>query len=294
MTTITEENYGAGTSPDDFIGAGELPLDDPDDVSAGHDAEPDAPYGWTRDPDTGQMRPKKRPGRPGKPPAAEELAQKDPVTRAEDRRPKSRDQQPKTDADYPPMPRGGVIASGVNRLYRRAGKIVRAMDYDIGTAIIECTRKDEDDDLTVGEAWENLCKANPRIRAFILKVIAGGAWGELVMAHAPIMLAIAMKPAIMRLIPFRRLVESLAEPDDDSPDGDLGGLTAGDVDQAAGMAEQLAEQAVRKMGLNVSPEEMAEARRMAEQAMAGGGNIPPAFRRQQPKSKTRAQRNGAR
>ena len=292
MTTLTEENYAAGTSPDDFITPDEPAIDEPGDVSPGQDDLAEAPYGWMRDPDTGDLRPKKRPGRPRNPPGPEELAAKEPVTRAKDRAPTPG--KPKAgEVQYPPMPSGGTIARGVNRLYRRAGKIVRAMDGDVGTAIIECTRKEDDDDVTVGEAWENLCKTNPRIRAVILRIIEGGAWGELLMAHAPIALAIAMKPAIMRLIPFKRLVESMAERDDDAPEGDLGGLTAEDAGQMADMSEQMARMAAARMG-DVPPDVVAEAQRMASRMMGGEVPVPAAFRRQQPQNKSRAQRKGGR
>jgi hypothetical protein len=177
------------------------------------------------------------------------------------------------------MPRGGVIAAGVNKLYRRGGKIIRAMDPDIGNAVIACTRKDEDDELTVGEAWEALAKTNPRIRAFIMRAISGGAWGDLVMAHAPIGLALFMKPQVQRLLRLERLVESMAEPDEDTPDGEgglPGGMTAEDFGQMRDMAAE-------QLGVPVSDEQLAEA-----VAQAG---VPPAFRAQ-PRRRTRAARRG--
>jgi hypothetical protein len=295
MTATITENYAAETSPDDFITPDQPPDDPPGDETAGQDADTEAPYGWTRDKATGELRPKMRPGRPKNPPGPEELAAKEPVTRARDRAPKT-GKIVSGPVTYPDMPPGGTIARGVNRLYRRAGKLVRAMDYDIGTAIIECTRRDDDDDLTVGEAWEAVCKTNPRIRAWVLNLIKGGAWGDLVMAHAPIALAIMMKPAILRLIPFRRFIESMAERDEDAPEGDLGGLEPGDVEDMADVGEQMAAQAARKMeqaarAMGASADDIAQARAMAE-AMAGGGAVPPAFRRQQPQNRSRAQRRG--
>jgi hypothetical protein len=183
--------------------------------------------------------------------------------------------------------KAGVIANGVNRLYRRAGKIVRAMDSDIGTAIIESARNTagpgEPDD-SVGAAWDELAKTNPRVRKFLLKAVAGGAWAQVVMAHAPIAMAIVMKPAILRLIPFSKLIASMAEPDEDTPAGEGGlpaGLTAADAQQMAGLAQaQMA-----RMGLSIPPEVAAQ---MAEAAaaMAGGGiqpSAPPGFVRQQPR-----------
>lgn len=287
MTAGTEEKYEAGTGPEDFSQA----EDPPEDISAG---EGEAPFGWTRDRKTGELRPKRRPGRPAVPPGPEQVIADEPVERAADRPPgdgKDKDKRPKgTPPPAPPMPRGGVIATGVNKLYRRAGRIIRAMDEDIGNALIECTKPGEDDELTVGEAWENLCKVNPRIRRFLLKAISGGAWGDLVFAHAPIGIALMMKPWVRKLIPLERLVSSMAEPDEDTPEGEgnlPGGMTEADFGQMKDLAEHQARAMARRMGVNLTDAELAEA---SAAAMAGG---PPSFRRQQPRRMTKAQRRGA-
>ena len=187
------------------------------------------------------------------------------------------------------MPRGGVLAAGINKLYRRAGKIIRAFDHDIGQAVIECTRADdlEEGELTVGEAWEALAKANPRIRRFLLKAIAGGAWTDLVMAHAPIGIALMLKPSVQRFIPFGRLLESVAEPDEDSGDGEgglPGRMTAADFEELKGQAEQQARRMAERMHLTVSPEELAEA------AASVGAGAMPGNRQQRRAAASRARR----
>ena len=201
----------------------------------------------------------------------------------------------KKDAPVPQF-REGQIAKGVNRLYRKAGKIVRAMDPEVGNAIIEATKKEDDDDITVGEAWEELARTNVRIRRFLLKMIAGGAWGQLFMAHAPILLAVIMKDSVRRFIPFMKIIESMAEPDDDSAPGEgglPGGMTAGDVAEAS----RLAQAQMAKMGFEVSPDIARAAERMFGGAAGGDGatgSPPPAFTRNQPRKQTRAQRAGHR
>jgi hypothetical protein len=130
------------------------------------------------------------------------------------------------------------------------------MDPDIGTAIIESTRSTDEDggDDSVGAAWEELARANPRIRGMLLRLIAGGAWGQLLMAHAPILLAVIMKDGIRKHIPFVKLLEALAEPDEDgqAAAGGLGGLLAGmtpeDMQQMAAMAQGLMGQAAARTG----------------------------------------------
>lgn len=287
------DDYAAGTGPEDFAAADEIPGDTLTDAeTAGSDfADGAAPYGWTRDRKTGTLRAKKRPGRPAVPPSAEELAAivaaadaaGAPAEREPDRppaAPQGRRRGRGTPHDpAPAMPRGGIIAAGVDKLYRRAGKILRALDHDIGQALIECTRAEllEEGELTVGQAWEQLAKTNPRIRAFLMKAIAGGAWGDLIMAHAPIGIAIVMKPAVQRFIPWGRVMESMAEPDEDTPEGEgglPGGMTAADLEDLKATASETARRVAARMGMQVSDEELAEAA-----ASVAGGGVPPAYNR---------------
>lgn len=278
------------------------------------EAGDEAPYGWTTDRATGERRPKRSPGRPRKPPSLEELkaakAEEGEAPEPEpDKAPgssKPKGGKPggplKAPADTVPY-RPGVIATGVNKLYRRAGKIVRAMDPDIGEAIIACTRKEDDDDITVGEAWDQLARANPRIRAWLMRVISGGAWSDLVMAHAPIGMAIVMKPAIAgrlfpepkdgqppRRGPFARLAASMLEPDEDTRPSDL---RPADADAMFAVAEQQARRVAERMGLGpVSEADMAQAREMVAAQLGGPPGVPAAFVRSQPKRQTRAARRG--
>lgn len=239
---------------------------------AAKDAAPDgdaAPFGMTRDRETGELRPKKTPGRPRSSPSIEDLkAARDQAaaTGAPDGPPADRapgkpgrgsrskiKTPPGTPAEPVPQHRPGIITKGVNRLYRRAGKFVKAMDRDIGIAVIESTKNTAEDgepDDSVGAAWDELARTNPRIRVFLLRIIAGGAWGQLVMAHAPIAMAIVMKDGIRKHIPFMKLIEALAADDDEGavdgvpvPAGGLGGLLAGmrpeDMQQMAAMAQRM-------------------------------------------------------
>ena len=288
-------------------------------------AAAEAPFGYTRD-----GRPKKSPGRPRKlPPSLDELrgseapdadagegeeagsgngAAHTPPEPAQDRAPdenRRRVRRARSAAASTPAPpyRAGVIATGVNRIYRRTGKIVRAMDPDIGTAIIESatnTAGPGEPDDSVGAAWDELARTNPRIRRFILKCLAGGAWGQLVFAHAPIGMAIVMKPAIARRIPFMGLIESLAEPDEDTSPGEgglPGGMTAADAQQMADLARQQA----ARMGLSLSPETAAAMAQMAQNMMGPrlvpsappGGAAPPAARHQPRRPAGRAARKKA-
>lgn len=198
------------------------------------------PDGWVRDRATGEYRPPKRRGR--KPPATPPPTDHDPIDRGEDTEPDSKARG--KNARGVPRWKAGVIAKGMTKLYRRTGKIVKAMDRDIGIAIIECA---ED----CGEAWDDIARQNPRIRAFLLKMITGGSWMALVWAHAPIVMAVVMKDGIRKHIPFMRFINTLFEPDEDGTSelsDALGGLNAADAQQMMQAAQAMMPNIIRSMG----------------------------------------------
>lgn len=234
----------------------------------------EAPYGYMTDPVTGETRPRKRPGRRsksaklplGKSPTVEELQTLGSLPEGEEDQapgapPKGRRKASmKTEASLPPF-RAGVIAKGINKLYRRAGRIIRLFDNDIGVAVIATTHADPDDDdpTTVGDAWENLARTNPRIRAFLLKLVTGGAWSAVFEAHMPILLAIVMKDGIRSRLPLMGLMESFLT---DEPDGDDGEL------QPSGLAQMMG---------GISPDDMAQMIQMGQMMMGqAAANVPRA------------------
>lgn len=230
-----------------------------------------APYGYTRDPN-GAIRPKKTAGRrpraaapqtpAGLPPSLEELkeakatAAAKPEKAKEDVPPASvsakgpkislgKRKEPKAKPAPEPLPpfRAGPIAKGINKLYRKAGRIVRMWDSALGSAIIACTLPDPDDEeaATVGDAWEELAKVNPRIRAILLKLLTGSAYGALFWAHAPIFMALLMKDSIRDRLPGAAMLGALLGDDDEDPMAaggmpDLGGLGINQIDLGAMMA----------------------------------------------------------
>lgn len=314
MTVTAEDNAAEIDLAGDVLFAEDPPSED---VSAGQESAQDIPDGYVRDRDTGEIRPRKRPGRrpkPVTPPDETELAAAAPIEPEPDTAPKPPGKHrrffaiPDGPAEEIPMPRGGVIAKGVDRLYRRAGKIIRAADYDIGQAVIECTRREDDDDQTVGEAWEAVARNNPRIRRYLLTAVSGGDWADLVMAHAPVGMAIVMKPAISRMIIpqaddkgnlqqpgiIGRAVQSFLEPDEDSADGDL---LPEDAEEIASVANAQMERMADRVARSMTPQQKAAAERAMSRMAAGlspgdDPDIPAALRRQQPKHRSRSARKG--
>jgi hypothetical protein len=206
------------------------------EAAPGNGADLEAPYGYTEDPRTGERRPKKSPGRPRKSPSLEDLkAAKEAEPAPDDRRDGDRAPQlpkgrrgrraegatPRPAAAVPQKYRAeGSIAKGINQLYRRTGRLVRVFDQDIGQALIDITRAEDPEDVTVGDAWEQLAQSNPRVKAFLLRMLAGGAWSGVFMAHAPVMGAILMKDAIRRRIPLASLFTAVAEDETEASAGE--------------------------------------------------------------------------
>ena len=248
------------------------PIEEPNEPPPVAEESQEAPYGWVTDAKTGQKRPRKRPGRRpkdvsppgGKSPALEDLQALGSLPEASEDAPpappaKESRKFARMKAEPAPLPpfRAGVISKGINSLYRRAGRIIRIWDMEIGTAVVACTKAEDPDDLTVGEAWENLAKTNPRIRAFLLRVIEGGAMTQVFTAHLPILLAIVMKDGIRRRIPILKLADSFLQ-----DDGDDGGPVPSDFSQAMG---------------GISPDDMAQMMHFAQGMM---GNIAEGMGRQ--------------
>lgn len=286
-----DEFYTAEDPPEDPDPQGSGALADPPEPSAAADEPPppdpvSAPFGYTRDRGSKEWRPKLRPGRPKHPPTAEELKAGAPPEPPpadepprEDRRAAPAAPPPSAGQDAAPaMPAKGLIARKINKAYRRAGRFISLRDPDIGAAFIMAGTKEDEDEITAGEAWEELCRTNPRVRAFVMRFIQGGTYWDLIMAHAPIFLAILMKDAVLKYIPFRALLERWAEPEETAEGAELRPEdTAAMMDLAQAQAEKMA----AGLGVKVSPQMMANARAQAERqhsAQNGGGAAAPGER----------------
>ena len=142
-------------------------------------------------------------------------------------------------ADVPPF-KAGPIAKGMNRLYAKAGRLVKLANPMLGEAIVSITRKESDDDETVGEAWEALAQVSPVWRGRLLKICTGGAGGRVLLAHMPILLAVMMLEPVKKKMPFGNVVEAVFG--DDDPPATSGPTDVGampDVEQMMAMATQM-------------------------------------------------------
>ena len=198
-----------------------------------------------------------------------------------------------------PMPAKGLIARKIDKTYRRAGRFIAMRDEDIGAAFIMAGTKEDPDDVTAGEAWEELCRVNPRVRAFVMRFVTGGTYWDLVMAHAPIFLAILMKESVLKYIPFRALLERWAEPGETAEATDL---RPEDAAEMMDLAENQARRMAAGLGIKVDDKVMAAARAQAERQHSaqtatqnGGGEpssaaAPPGNRHERRAQQSRARR----
>lgn len=84
----------------------------------------------------------------------------------------------------PAMPRGGLKGPLTN-VYTGIGMSVMPFDPSCGRMIIENAEK-------CASALDELARTNPAVRRVLLSLVTTSAWGAVVMAHAPILMAIAM------------------------------------------------------------------------------------------------------
>jgi hypothetical protein len=83
-----------------------------------------------------------------------------------------------------PAYRAGVIAKGFENIYATVGMTVFAFDQHCGQTIIENSEK-------MAASLDVLAKNNPAVRRVLSKMLTTSAWSEVIIAHAPLVMAIA-------------------------------------------------------------------------------------------------------
>lgn len=100
------------------------------------------------------------------------------------KRPPRKPREPKLKDAAPRMPAGG-LAAPLTDMYIMVGAVISPMDATCGGAIInqapECAK-----------ALEKLAKTNPEVRRVLVNLISGSAYGAVITAHIPIVMAVAM------------------------------------------------------------------------------------------------------
>ncbi len=84
----------------------------------------------------------------------------------------------------PPTPRGG-LRQPLEDLYTGMGMLLMPFDANCGKIIIDAAPR-------CAETLDELAKTNPAVRRILISLITTSALGAVIMAHAPILMAIAM------------------------------------------------------------------------------------------------------
>lgn len=97
---------------------------------------------------------------------------------------KTRQTREKKVRPVPAMPRGG-LKSALTQMYTGIGMAVMPFDPACGRVVIENAE-------SCAAALDELAKTNPAVRRVLLSLVTTSAWGAVIMAHAPILMAVAM------------------------------------------------------------------------------------------------------
>lgn len=100
-----------------------------------------------------------------------------------------------------PLPpwREGAIAAWCTKFYTLGGRGLAKFDPLCGNSMVECAD-------AAGHAWERVAKNNPAIRRMFAVLMQTSDFGELLLAHAPLILA-----ALSHHGPFRSAIEHVGE-----------------------------------------------------------------------------------
>ena len=84
----------------------------------------------------------------------------------------------------PPAPRGG-LRKPLEDMYTGMGMMLMPFDASCGKVIIDAAPR-------CAETLDELAKTNPAVRRILISLVTTSALGAVIMAHAPILMAIAM------------------------------------------------------------------------------------------------------
>lgn len=94
-----------------------------------------------------------------------------------------------------PEYRPGLLVKPLRDLYVSVGTLVLPFNQAVGTAFIQNAE-------ACAKSLDNAAKADKQIRRVLMLLITGSVWGEVIIAHMPIMMALAvtMVPAVRQTL----------------------------------------------------------------------------------------------
>lgn len=95
--------------------------------------------------------------------------------------PSSTDDDTEKITDYRP----GILVKPLRDLYATVGTLVLPFNQPVGTAFIQNAEP-------CAKALDNAAKTDKQIRRVLMLLVQGSVWGEVIIAHMPIMMALAV------------------------------------------------------------------------------------------------------
>lgn len=92
---------------------------------------------------------------------------------------------PKTKKEKKPLParRKGSLTKRLEEFYASFGMMIMPFDQTCGTAVVNSAER-------CAEALDNLAYENDAVRRVVLTMLETNAWGQVIMAHAPILMMV--------------------------------------------------------------------------------------------------------
>lgn len=88
--------------------------------------------------------------------------------------------------------KAGAIAAGMEDIYGSGAMLWSMFDSTCGTALLQCAP-------SAAQAWEELAKNDPKIRAMLMRIFTGSSWGKVFQAHLPLLIAVFMHHGMGRV-----------------------------------------------------------------------------------------------
>jgi hypothetical protein len=125
---------------------------------------------------------------------------------------KAKAKTPKRPKAIPSAPRGGILKP-LEELYTGIGLMMMPFDPSCGRVIIEAAP-------ACAKSLNDMANTNPAVRRLLISLLSTSAMGAVVMAHAPIVMAIAMHHIPALKSKQEKMVADMAEMFANMPKGD--------------------------------------------------------------------------
>lgn len=80
--------------------------------------------------------------------------------------------------------RPGILVKPLTDLYKSVGLMVLPLNQPVGTAFIQNAQE-------CAQSLDDAARQDPRVRRFLMGILATGVWGNVLVKHMPILLALA-------------------------------------------------------------------------------------------------------